>query len=133
MRLRRSRGRSRWLVQLSNRALRPTRSMCWRLVIDQGAGSKSAPELENLLRGWRRWRSGPVFGAKVRDHLGDFRVGEGVAKGRHFLAALENLGSDFGRGPELVLAQAGQVRSFFAAAAARAVAVGAAQIGRAHV
>lgn len=67
-----------------------------------------------------------MFGAKVRDHLGDFRVGEGVAKGRHFLAAIENLGSDFGRGPELVLAQAGQVRSFFAAAAARAVAVGAA-------
>jgi len=69
-----------------------------------------------------------VFCAKVRDHLGDLRVAERVAKGRHLLAAVENLGGDFSRGPELVLAQIGQVRPFLATATASTVAVSAALV-----
>jgi hypothetical protein len=57
-------------------------------------------------------------------------VGERIAERRHLLAAVENLAGDFGRSPELVFAQTSQVRPFFAACAARSVAVGATLVAK---
>jgi hypothetical protein len=53
----------------------------------------------------------------------DLGVGQGVGKGRHLLAAVEDLVSNVGGGPESVIAQIGKVRPFFAACSAGAMAV----------
>ena len=66
-----------------------------------------------------------MLGAEVSDQLGDLLVGERLGEWRHLLAAVEYLVGNSLRGPVLVLAQASEVRPFFAAAAARAVAVNA--------
>ena len=67
-----------------------------------------------------------MLGAQIRHHLRDLRIGQRVAEGRHLLPAVENLIGDPGRGPELVLADIGQIRPLLAAASAGAVAVSAA-------
>ncbi len=41
-------------------------------------------------------------GTEVGDELGRFRVGDGVAEGRHLLAAVEDLVGDLDRGPGLL-------------------------------
>jgi len=71
------------------------------------------------------WRHGTIFGAEIGYELGDLHVGKGVTEGRHFLAAVENLGSDFCGRPGFVRADIRERRSFFAANAVVAVAVGA--------
>lgn len=43
-----------------------------------------------------------LFGAEEGDQLFHFVVGEGIAEGRHFLAAVEKLGVDFVVGPILL-------------------------------
>jgi hypothetical protein len=71
-----------------------------------------------------------VLGPQVGDQLGYFGIGEGVGKGRHLLASIENLIGNFGRGPKLVGAQASEVGSFFAACASGAMAVSAAFVAK---
>ena len=71
-----------------------------------------------------------MFGAEVCDQLGDLLVGERVAEGRHLLAAVEDLAGDFCRGPELVLAQVGEIRTLLAAGSAGSVAVGATLVAK---
>ena len=58
------------------------------------------------LGGKRRW-DGAGFGAEVSYQLCDLLIGEGVAEGRHLLAAVENLGRDFSGGPGFVSAKVG--------------------------
>jgi len=91
-------------------------------------GKEWATLLRGLLRGlWRGRRGdGANFGTEIGDELGDLRVGEGVAEGRHFLAAVEDLGGDFCGGPGFVCADAGERWGFFATNAVGTVAVGAA-------
>jgi hypothetical protein len=71
-----------------------------------------------------------VFGSQESHKLRDLCVGNRVAEGRHLLAAIENLIGNFFGGPELVLAQGGQVGTLFGASAIVAVAVGAAFIAK---
>ena len=80
-------------------------------------------------RGGRR-RDGPVFGAEVGDQLSDLLIGEGVAEGRHLLAAVENLMGDFGRGPVFVLAQAGEAGGLLGSLTAGSVTVSAALVAK---
>ena len=68
-------------------------------------------------------RSGLVLSPQVGHQLGNLRVRQRVAKGRHFLPAIQNLVRDFLRGPKLVLADIGERRPFFAADSLRAVAM----------
>ena len=83
-----------------------------------------------LIGRWRGRRDGPVFGAQVSGQLSNFIVGDRVAERGHLLAAVENLIGDFGRGPELVLAQVCQSRSLLSTDAADAVAVGTALVAK---
>jgi len=78
----------------------------------------------------RRRRDGTVLGAEICDELDDLLVSERVREGRHLLATVEDLIGDFRRGPELVFAEAGEIRSLLAAAAALAVAVGATLVAK---
>ena len=66
-----------------------------------------------------------MLGAQIGDQLGDLLVGERVGKGRHLLAAVEDLIGDLGWGPQLVLAQVNERGSLLCADSANAVAVGA--------
>jgi len=93
------------------------------------SGKELAPRLLTgrvLCREWRR--DGPFFGAHVGNQLGDLRVGERVAEGRHLLPTVEDLAGDFGWGPVFVGADAYEAGGFFAADAADAVAMGAAGV-----
>lgn len=71
-----------------------------------------------------------MLGAEVGDQLGDLLIGDGVAEGRHLLAAVENLTGDFLRGPGLVCAQADEAWRLFAADAARSVTIGATLVAK---
>ena len=70
--------------------------------------------------------------AKIRDHLGNLRVGERVAKGRHLLPAVEDLGAQAIRLPLLVATQIGKGRTLLAANAVRSMTTGAAAVAEEH-
>lgn len=71
-----------------------------------------------------------MFGAEVGDDLGDLGIAERVAKGRHLLAAIQNLVGDFVGGPLLVAADISESGAFFCAFEIGAVAVGATFIAK---
>lgn len=74
-------------------------------------------------RQWRR-RGRPVLRAEISDQLSDLLVRHGIAEGRHFGAAIENLVGDLGRGPNLVLPQIDQGGSLFCTDSAITMTVG---------
>lgn len=59
-----------------------------------------------------------MLGAQVGDQLADLLVRQRIGKRRHFLPTVEDLVRDFGRWPELVGADLGERRAFFATHAA---------------
>ena len=76
--------------------------------------------------GWGR--GGAVFGAQVVDQLLNFFIAQGIAKGGHFFAAVEDVLRDFFGRPCLVVADAGQRGGVFGAFKGNTVAEAAALI-----